>query len=117
MKDRSPKLLPVRFSYPEAQSRKDGWGRLTRLSAVGGELLTRFQVERGQRLALTFDLVGERFEDLPAEVTAAAQDVDGYCAARLKFTDERTALRLERALRDILARSGETAPSGRIGGR
>ena len=104
MKRRGAKLVPVRFSPNVPDGGAEGWGRFTRLAANGGELLTRFRLQKGDRLVLDFELTGERFGAFPAQVARAATDIDGYYAAELRFLGPSSQVRLGRVLRDLLAR-------------
>lgn len=104
MKIPSARPVPVRFEFAVPEGRAEGWGRFGRLSAGEAEFLTRFRLERGDRLVLAFDLPGERFEGVPARVAQAWTDADGYCAADLRFEERASRLRLGRALRDLLSR-------------
>lgn len=101
----SPKLVPARFAFEAAESRQDGWGRFERLHPMGGKLLSRFRLEEGDRLFVSFEVAGEGFEDVPAKVERSAQDEDGYFLADLRLQDEVEARRLGAALRGIVAKS------------
>lgn len=103
MKIPSIKQLPVRFSHAGPEARADGWGRFTRFSANRAELLTRFRIERGDRLLLSFELHGERFHERAAQVIRASTDMDGYYGAQLRFQSVTTQVKLGRVLRDLLS--------------
>jgi hypothetical protein len=59
---------------------------------------------RRDRVLLSFEVAGERFKDLAAEVLWSEQDADGYCSAEVSFSDEVEKRRLARALLDALSR-------------
>lgn len=97
--------LPVLVAFPEPAGRADGWGRFLELSAAGAKLSTLTRLSPRERVLLSFELAGERFRELAAEVTAASLDADGYCAAEVLFPDEVERRRLAKALLDLLTRS------------
>ncbi len=102
---RSSKTLPVRFDFPPQEDRQEGWGRFLELGAGGARLLSRFRLGDGDSLRLDFELSGETFNGLAAQVRRAWKDEDGYFVAELRFKDEVGKKRLERVLREFLARS------------
>ena len=97
--------VPVRFAFDEGEGRQDGWGRFMELAAMEARLSTRFRLEKGDRVFLDFELPGERFVGVPAEVTRSGKDEDGYTLARIGFHDEVCRVRLARALHGLLSRS------------
>lgn len=101
MKLISSQLIPARFSYPELESRQEGWGRLTHLSARGARLLTRFRLVKGERLLLSFDLGGEELIEIVSAVASVDSDPDGYFVAELRFPAEDSRLSIGRVLRDM----------------
>ena len=106
MRVRSPRQVPLRFAFPQADGREEGWGRFEDLAATGGRVLTRFRLEGGDVFTATFTLFGETFSETPARVSRAWIDADGYFAAEVRFTDEVVRRALSRVLHSLLARSG-----------
>jgi hypothetical protein len=98
---RSAVALPVALALADGS---DAWGRLNALTAHGADLSTLNPLARHQALALSFELAGERFKELTAVVEDARTDADGYCDAKLRFTDEVERRRLARVLLDVLSR-------------
>jgi hypothetical protein len=98
---RSAVALPVALLL---ENGTDAWGRLNALTAHGADLSTLSRLESRQALALSFELAGERFKELTAVVEDARTDADGYCDAKLRFTDEVDRRRLARVLLDVLSR-------------
>jgi hypothetical protein len=101
---RSAAMLPVLLRFAPAAARLDGWGRLVRLTSGGAELSTATRLVVGEDLLLSFELAGDRFEEIRARVAHAEDDADGHRLAELRFTDEVQRRRLARALTDLLAR-------------
>ncbi|MBI3549322.1 MAG: hypothetical protein HY078_09810 [Elusimicrobia bacterium] len=97
--------LPARFAHAVPDSRAEGWGRLLRLGPNRADLLTRFNLEKGDRLVMEFEAFGEAFERVRARVVSAQRDADGYVVARLSFEAPLAQVRLGRVLRDALSRS------------
>ena len=104
MTRRMPRDLPAQLAFEPALSRPDAWGRLESLSAAGARLLTLARVERGERVLLSFEVNGERFDALDARVAHRELDPDGYSLVELDFTRPTERRRLSGALLDVLSR-------------
>lgn len=105
MKAGSAVRLPALIAFPEPAARAEGWGRFEELSSAGARLSTMTKLSSGERVLLSFELAGEAFAQVPAEVRRSELDGDGYCAAELAFVDELVRRRLAKALADVLSRS------------
>lgn len=105
IKTRSPKLIPVLLVFPEHSARLESWGHLTELSALGAKLSTRIELQKTERLFLSFALDGEEFKGLQAEVNYVERDIYCYAQAELRFIDEVEKHRLSKTLLDVLSRS------------
>jgi hypothetical protein len=101
---RASTFLPVLLTFEPASARLDGWGRLVRLNSGGAELSTATRLVAGEGLRLSFELAGERFEDVRARVMHVDDDTDGHRLAELAFPDQVQRRRLAKALTDVLAR-------------
>jgi hypothetical protein len=99
-----PRDLPVALAFDPAAGRQDAWGRLESLSALGARLLTLSRVEKRERLLLSFELNGERFDALDASVSHVEQDPDGYSVIEADFVSPLVRRRLSAALLDALSR-------------
>lgn len=99
---RAAQFLPVLLSFPPESARQDAWGRLIRLTAGGAELSTGACLVAGETTLLSFELAGERFERVIANVAHAEDDADGYRLAELRFQDESQRRRLAKSLTDAL---------------
>jgi len=73
------------------------WGRLARLSPLGAELVSQFELPAGRVVTLSFEL-RDAFEDIRARITAALQDSDGYFSYSLVFLDPAQSALLQAAL-------------------
>lgn len=104
MRARSAVRLPAVVSFPGEAGRESGWGRLLELSASTAVLSTNLPLSRLERVLLSFELGGERFESLACSVSFKESDEDGYTRAELSFADEPEKRRLARLLLDVLAR-------------
>lgn len=102
---RTPSLIPATLVFPAESARQDSWGRLLTLTSGGAELSTSVRLLKGERLLLSFELAGERFESVGARVEHAEDDADGHRLAELKFLDEVQRRALAKALTGILSRS------------
>lgn len=102
----SRRLVPALVEFPGGE-REPGWGRLLELGAAGARLATRLRLERGERVALSFELPGEALGGLSAEVRRARLDEEGYTVAELSFPGSQARLRLGRALLRLASRSPE----------
>ncbi|MBI4377450.1 MAG: PilZ domain-containing protein [Elusimicrobia bacterium] len=100
-----PASIPALLSFPSEAARQDAWGRLINLWSSGAKLLTQTRLSRGEKLFLSLELGGERFESVPGTVSAVEIDADGYCLAELAFSDALARGRLAKALIGALARS------------
>ncbi len=100
---RAPRLIPVLLAFPAAAARQDAWGRLTVLTSGGAELSTAARLAAGERVLLSFELGGDRFEGLRARVSRAEDDADGHRLAELSFEDPVQRRALARVLTDLLA--------------
>ncbi|OGR82625.1 MAG: hypothetical protein A3J74_06615 [Elusimicrobia bacterium RIFCSPHIGHO2_02_FULL_57_9] len=100
----SARAVPVALCFPAPAGRLDAWGRFMELFASGGKVASLALLERGEKLALSFEVGDEAFKALSAEIIDARQDADGYYWAELRFLDEVEKRRLSRALLDILSR-------------
>lgn len=96
--------LPVLLRFPPESARQDAWGRLTRLTAGGAELATAVRLVRDEGVLLSFELGGERFEEVRARVAHAEDDADGRRLVELLFRDEVQRRSLAKALIDVLSR-------------
>jgi hypothetical protein len=97
--------IPVMMTFPAELARQDCWGRINELSAAGGILSTLVVLKRTEKVFLSFEIFGERFENIPGEVTDSDFDDDGYCRAEILWTDHLDRRRLARVLIDVLSRS------------
>ena len=98
-------FVPVLLRFPPQSARQEAWGRLTRLTSGGAELSTAVRLVRDEGVLLSFDLGGDRFEDVRARVVHAEDDVDGHRLVELVFADEVQRRTLAKALVNVLARS------------
>lgn len=73
------------------------WGRLTRLSPLGAELVSQFELQEGRVITLSFELRGA-FEDIRARIGAALRDGDGYFSYSLVFLDPSQSALLKAAI-------------------
>ena len=101
---RTAAFLPVLLRFAPAAARQEGWGRLVRLTSGGAELSTATRLVAGEGLFLSFELGGDRFEEIGARVAHAEDDVDGHRLAELVFPDAVERRRLAKALTDVLSR-------------
>ena len=101
---RTAAFLPVLLRFAPSAARTDGWGRLAALTSGGAELSTATRLVAGEAVLLSFELAGDRFEDVRARVAHAEDDADGHRLAELRFTDEVERRRLAKALTDVLSR-------------
>lgn len=99
-----PGRLPVLIRFSEEAARQDCWGRLEKLSGTDALLSTRARLARGDRVLLDFELGPGSFEGVPGEVHEVEFDLDRYCSAEIRFTDEVCKRRLATALLDLLSR-------------
>ena len=98
-------FVPVLLRFEPASARQDAWGRLTRLTSGGAEMSTAVRLAREEGVLLSFELGGERFEEMRARVGHAEDDADGHRLVELLFTDEVQRRALAKALVEVLARS------------
>ncbi|MFH2202390.1 MAG: hypothetical protein ABIJ96_04705 [Elusimicrobiota bacterium] len=105
MKVNAARFIPVLVAFPEAEARQESWGRFLELQSNRARLITRTRMEKGDVLILTFDLPGEAFAGVDAEVARAAADEDGYYVCTVLFPEEEQRVRLGRTLQRILAAS------------
>ena len=101
---RAATFLPVLLRFEAEAARLDGWGRLARLTSGGAELGTATRLVPGEGVLLSFELAGDRFDDVRARVAHVEDDADGHRLAELRFIDEAQRRRLAKALTDVLAR-------------
>ena len=101
---RSATFLPVLFRFPSESAREDGWGRFLELAASAAKFSTQVPLHPQERILLSFEVYGERFSDLRAQVEHSETDEDGFCRVELRFQDEVEKRRLARTLADLLAR-------------
>ncbi len=104
MKRAAAQDAPVALRFAPELARADGWGRLTELTATSAGVSTMTKISRREKIFLSFELAGERFRDLPAEVLWVETDADGYNAAELRFLDQVESRRLSTVLLDALSR-------------
>jgi len=102
---RTAAFVAVLLRFPPEAARQDAWGRLVVLTSGGAELSTAVRLLKGEGVLLSFELGGERFEDVRARVEHAEDDQDGHRLAELRFLDEVQRRALAKALTDVLARS------------
>lgn len=100
----TPRRVPARLGFGADDGRAESWGSLEALTPSGARLSTLARLERGQEVALSFELAGEPFAELRARVTGASVDADGFCEAELDFLDILARRRLARLLLDVLSR-------------
>ena len=101
---RTSAFLPVLLRFEPAAARLDGWGRLVRLTSGGAELSTATRLVPGEGVLLSFELAGERFDEVRARVAHVEDDADGHRIVELLFLDEVERRRLAKSLVDVLAR-------------
>jgi hypothetical protein len=104
MRRSSAATVPALLRFPPELARQDGWGRLQELSSSFAVVSTLTSLERRERVLLSFEVAGEKYRELPAEVVCAERDVDGYVVAELRFLDEVERRRLARTLLEVLSR-------------
>lgn len=102
---RAAVYLPALLRFPPESARQDAWGRLTRLTSGGAELSTAVRLVRGEGVLLTFDLGGDRLEEVRSRVADAVDDADGHRLVELAFLDEVQRRALAKALVEVLSRS------------
>lgn len=100
----APFLVPALLRFPGSSARQDGWGRLLKITAGGGELATAAKLAKGETVLVQFDLGGER-QLMPARVHHAYDDRDGHRVAELRWNDMTARRRLARVLLDVLSRA------------
>jgi hypothetical protein len=101
---RSATFVPVLLRFPGELAREEGWGRLLELAASAAQLSTQTPLRPLERMLLSFEVHGERFKDLRAQVAHCEIDEDGFYRAELRFQDEVEKRRLARTLADLLSR-------------
>ena len=101
MTARAPWRLPVKVS---CSSEADAWGRLEALTPSRARLSCQAEPHRYETLALSFELHGERFEDVEARVDYCSRDEDGFWTADVDFLDPLTRRRVAQVLADVLSR-------------
>lgn len=101
---RSATLVPALIRFPGELAREEGWGRLLELAASAAKLSTQTPLHPLENILLSFEVYGERFQDLRARVEHSETDEDGFCRAELRFQDEVEKRRLARVLTDLLSR-------------
>lgn len=89
--------------FPDRDGRPEGWGRLLRLAANGADIATLSKLVRGDALRLSFEVQGESFELVRADLLRVWRDADGYFVGEARFLDEEMKARLAKALLDLLA--------------
>lgn len=105
MEARSAAPVPVLISFPAEAARQDAWGRISELTVSGARLSTQAGLEAGKGLRLSFEIAGEAFAALEAEVAWVERDADGYSQAQARFGDQAEKRRLAKALIEWLASS------------
>jgi hypothetical protein len=95
--------VPVSLNFPDSDGRPESWGRFLRLAANKAELATTARLVKGDVLRLGFEVGGERFELVRADLLSAWRDADGYFVGEVRFLDEDAKGRLGRALVGLLA--------------
>lgn len=105
MRVSASRFIPVMLVFAESEARADAWGRFLELQANRARLMTRVRLEKGDRMSLSFELPGEAFEGIAAEILRSDLDDDGYyvCVAHFPRKDDR--VRLGRRLQRLLAAS------------
>jgi len=102
---RAATFIPVLLRFPPQAARQESWGRLLELTSGGAELVTAVRLLRGEGVFLSFELGGERFDDVRARVEHAETDQDGHRLAVLRLTDAVQRRRLAKVLLDVISRS------------
>lgn len=97
--------LPVLIAFPEGSGKAESWGRFIELSAGSASLSTLTRLSARERIYLSFELGGERFRELSADVEDSELDADGYCRADLLLRDAAQRRGLAKALLDVLSRT------------
>lgn len=104
MKRSSATTVPTLLRFAPEIGRLDGWGRLQEISSAHAVVSTLTVLSRRERVLLSFEISGERYKEIPAEVVNCDRDADGYCVAELRFLDEVEKRRLARTLLEVLSR-------------
>lgn len=104
MTRRMPRDVPVQLAFEPASGLQDAWGRIETLSPVGTRLLTLARLQKRARVLLSFEVNGERFDQLDALVSHSEMDPDGYSLVELDFVSPLVRRRLSAALLDALSR-------------
>ncbi len=98
-----PRRLPALLSFSGDEGRLDGWGWLLELSASGARVSTRSPLRPGQRVWLSFEAAGGRWDGAPAEVRGVEEDGQGFRLAEARFVDPVLRKRLAVAILELLA--------------
>ncbi len=104
MRRASPAAVPALLRFAPGLGRLDGWGRLQELSSSFAVVSTLTVLARRERVLLSFEVAGERYREVGAEVVWVQSDSDGFCVAELRFVDEVEKRRLARTLLEVLSR-------------
>lgn len=102
MRVSASRFVPVLIRFPDAEARHDAWGRFLEVRSHQARLITRTRLDRGSNMYLEFELPGETFTAVYANVQETSTDEDGYCVCLLLFPHDRDRVRLGRALARIL---------------
>lgn len=105
MRVEGARFLPVVIAFPEEEGREECWGRVLSVQAASARLLSRFRLQRGEPLFLSFDAAGEVFDRLPAVIMSVRRDADGWFVAEARFPRAEDRVRLGRLLARVLAAS------------
>lgn len=96
-------FIPAAFELSDG--RGAGWGRLLEINPEGAVLLTRVPLSRGGGMDISFELDGQKIENLRAAVRKTAVDADGYLVCGLAFLDDGQKSGVRSRLLDILRRA------------
>ncbi len=105
MKVSAARFIPVLAAFPETEARQETWGRFLDLQSNRARLITRARLEKGDLLILSFELPGEAFTGIDAEVSRAGVDEDGYYVCTVLFPEPEQRVSLGRVLQRILTAS------------
>lgn len=92
--------IPVLLAFRSGGDRREGWGRLKRLTPLRALLATRAPVPEGAAVEVSFTLEGTPFRNLACRAEGAGADDDGRWIA-LTFQRHEDRIRLRRTIEDL----------------
>lgn len=81
-----------------------GWGRLLGLNALGAEVLTLMEMERGGEVFLDLELGPKKLKRALCRVVRRSRDEDGYFSYGLEFEERETIRTMKEWILDWMSR-------------